>query len=137
MDQLAAENSGHISGTVKHSQYECAVVERLEDDQVIPVCANPYRVAQFWMRHVVTRSLSDLFAVLPHLANERDSASRIVERDVVADLLQVNFGLGRELRAHSLRALFDHFGVLAFQTIKYLGGGFRFAAAATTFDFAT
>jgi hypothetical protein len=41
---LAAENSRHVSGTVKHSQYECAVVERLEDDQVISVRANPYRV---------------------------------------------------------------------------------------------
>jgi hypothetical protein len=39
--------------------------------------------------------------------------------------------------AHSLRAIFGHFGVLAFQTVKYLGGGFRFAAAATSFDFAT
>jgi hypothetical protein len=34
------------------------------------------------------------------LANERDSAPRIVERDVVADLLQVNFGLWCEVRAH-------------------------------------
>jgi hypothetical protein len=30
---------------VKYSQYESAVVEQLEDDQVISVCANPYRVA--------------------------------------------------------------------------------------------
>jgi hypothetical protein len=108
---LAAENSGHVSGTVKHSQYECAVVERLEDDQVI--------------------------SVLPYLANERDGARRIVERDVVADLLQVNFGLWCEVRAHSLRALFSHFGVLALQTVKHLGGRFRFAAAPTLFDFAT
>jgi hypothetical protein len=122
---------------VKHSQYECAVVERLEDDQVISVCANPYRVAQVWTRHVVMRSISNLLAVLPYLANEQDSAPRIVERDVVADLLQVNFGLWREVRAHSLRALFGHFGVLAFQAVKHLGGGFRFAAAATPFDFAT
>jgi len=57
--------------------------------------------------------------------------------DVVADLLQVNFGLWCEVRAHSLRAFFGHFGVLAFQTVKYLGGGFRFAAASTPFDFAT
>jgi hypothetical protein len=57
---VAAENSGHDSGTVKHSQYECAVVERLEDDQVISVCANPYRVAQVWTRHVVMRSVGDL-----------------------------------------------------------------------------
>ena len=41
------------------------------------------------------------------------------------------------MRAHSLRTLFGHFGVLAFQPVKYLGGGFRFAAAATPFDFAT
>jgi hypothetical protein len=122
---------------VKYSQYESAVVEQLEDDQVISVCANPYRVAQVWARHIMMRSLSNLFAVLPYLANERDSAPRIVERDVVADLLQVNFGLWCEVRAHSLRAFFDHFGVLAFQTVKHLGGGFRFAAAATPFDFAT
>ena len=41
------------------------------------------------------------------------------------------------MRAHSLRAFFSHFSVLAFQTVKYLGGGFRFAAAATLFDFAS
>ena len=82
------------------------------------------------------RSIRNLLAVLPYLANERDSALRIVERDVVADLLQV-FGLRREVRAHSLRAFFDHFGVLAFQTVKYLGGGFRLAAVATRFDFPT
>jgi hypothetical protein len=122
---------------VKHSQYECAIVKRLENDQVISVCANPYRVAQVWTRHVVMRSISNLFAVLPYLTNERDSALRIVERDVVADLLQVNFGLWCEMRAHSLRAIFGHFGVLALQTVKYLGGEFRFAAAATLFDFST
>jgi len=33
------------------------------------------------------RSVGDLFAVLPYLADERDSAQRIVERDVIADLL--------------------------------------------------
>src|ERR1700730_5260597 len=79
---VAAENSGYVSGTVKHSQYECAVVERLEDDQVISVCADPYRVARVWTRRVVIRSARNL-AVLPHLSNERDSALRIVERDVV------------------------------------------------------
>jgi hypothetical protein len=122
---------------VKYSQYESAVVERLEDDQIISVCANPYRVAQVWARHIIMRSFSNLFAVLPYLANERDSAPRIVERDVVADFLQINFGLWCEVRAHSLRAFFDHFGVLAFQTVKHIGGGFRLAAAATLFDFAT
>jgi hypothetical protein len=137
MDHLAAENSGHVSGTMKHSQYECAVVERLEDDQVISVGADPNRVAQFWTRRVVIRSARNPLAVLPYLSNERDSAPRIVERDVVADLLQVTFGLWREVRAHSLRAFFDHLDVLAFQTVKYLGGGFRFAAAATPFNFAT
>jgi len=117
MDHLAAKNSRHASGTVKHSQYECAVVEWLEDDQVISVCANPYRVAQVWTRSVVMGSVRNLLAVLPYLANERDSAPRIVERDVVADLLQVDFGLWCEVRAHSLRAVFGHFGVLALQTI--------------------
>jgi hypothetical protein len=117
MGHLAAENSGHVSGTVKHSQYECAVVERLEDDQVISVCANPYRVAQVRTRRVVIRSARNLLAVLPYLSNEGDSAPRIVERDVVTDLLQVNFGLWREVRAHSLRAVFGQFGVLTLQTI--------------------
>jgi hypothetical protein len=84
---VAAENSGQVSGTVKHSQYECAVVKRLEYDQVVSVRANPYGVAQVWTRQVVMRSISNLLAVLPYLANERDSAPRIVERDVVADLL--------------------------------------------------
>jgi hypothetical protein len=41
----AAENSGQVSGTVQDPQNECAVVERLEEDQVISVCANPYRLA--------------------------------------------------------------------------------------------
>jgi hypothetical protein len=68
MDDLAAENSGHVSVTVKHSQYECTVVERLEDDQVISVCADPYRVAQVWTRRVVIRSARDLLAVLPYLS---------------------------------------------------------------------
>ena len=87
MEDLAAENSGHVSGTVKHSQYKCAVVERLEDDQVISVCADTYRVAQVWTHRVVIRSARNLLAVLPYLSNERDSATRIVERDVVANLL--------------------------------------------------
>jgi hypothetical protein len=117
MEDLAAENSGHVTGTVKHSQYKCAVVEWLEDDQVISVCADTYRVAQVWTRRVVIRSARDLLAVLPYLSNERNSAPRIVERDVVANLLQVNLGLWCELRAHSLRAVFGQFGVLALQTI--------------------
>ena len=137
MDRLVTENSGHVSGTVKHAQYERAVVERLEDDQVTSVCANPYPIAQVWTRSVVIRSAGNLLAVLPYLSNERDSAPRIVERDVVADLLQVNFGLWCEVRAHSFRAVFGHFGVLALQTVKYRGGGSRVAAAATLFDFAT
>ena len=83
------------------------------------------------------RSARNLLAVLPHLSNERDSAPRVVERDVVADLLQVNFGLWCEVRAHSLRAVFGHFGVLAIQTVKHLGGRFRFAATVTLLDFAT
>jgi hypothetical protein len=49
----------------------------------------------------------------------------------------VSCGFWCEARAHSLRGFFGHFGVLAFQTVKYLGGGFRFAAAVTPFDFAT
>ena len=73
--------------------------------------------SQVWTRRVVVRSVRNLFAVLPYLSNERDSAPRIVERDVVADLLQVNFGLRCEVRARSLRAVFGHFGVLALQTI--------------------
>ena len=63
------------------------------------------------------RSARNLLAVFPHLSIERDSAPRVVERDVVADLLQVNFGLWCEMCAHSLRAVFGQFGVLALQTI--------------------
>jgi hypothetical protein len=70
MNHLAAQNSGHVSAAVKHSQYECAVVERLEDDQVISVWANPYRVAQVRTRRLVMRSVRNLLAVLPYFANE-------------------------------------------------------------------
>jgi len=83
------------------------------------------------------RSVGDLFAVLPYLADERDSAQRIVERDVIADLPQVNFGLRCEMRAHSLRAVSGNLGVLLLQTVKYLSSGFWFAAAAAFFDFTT
>jgi hypothetical protein len=37
----AAENSGHVSSTVEHSQYECAFIEGLEDDQVVAGRADP------------------------------------------------------------------------------------------------
>lgn len=60
MDHLAAD-SGHVSNTVKHSQCECAVVVRLEDNQVISVCANPYR--QVWTRRAVMRSVRNLLAL--------------------------------------------------------------------------
>ena len=63
------------------------------------------------------RSPTNLLAVLPYLANERDSLLRVVERDEVADILQVNFGSWCEVRAHSLRTVFGHFGVLALQAI--------------------
>jgi hypothetical protein len=91
---------------VKNSQYEDAVFERFEDIQVISVGANPHRISQIRARDIVMRSVGDFLAVLPYLADERDSAQRIVERDVIADLLQVNFGLGCEMRSHSLRAVF-------------------------------
>ena len=60
---VAAEDSGYVSGTVKHSQYECAVVDRLEDDQVISVCANPYRVLDAPRSDVVRRQSSRSVAV--------------------------------------------------------------------------
>ena len=66
----AAENSGHVSGTVEHSQYECAVVEGLEDNQVVSVCADPYLVAQVRARHVAMRPVGNLLAVLPYFSNE-------------------------------------------------------------------
>jgi len=66
----AAENSGHISSTVQDSQYECAVIEGLENDQVVSVCADPYRVAQVRARHIAARAIGNLLAVLPYLSNE-------------------------------------------------------------------
>jgi hypothetical protein len=122
---------------MKHSQDEYTVVERLEEDQVISVCANAYRIAQVWTRDVVMRPVGNFLAVLPYLVNERNGAQGIVERDVVADLFQVNLGLRREVRARLLRAVFGDLCVLALQTVKNFGGGFWFAAAATLFDFAT
>jgi hypothetical protein len=83
------------------------------------------------------RSVGDIFTMLPYLANEGDSAQRIVERDVVAHLLQVSFGLGCEMRAHSLRAVFGNFGIFPLQTVQYLSGRFWFAATPALFDFTT
>jgi hypothetical protein len=71
------------------------------------------------------------------LADERDGAQRIVERDVIADLLQVNFGLRCEIRAHSLRAVSGNLGVLLLKTVKYLSSRFWFAATTALLDFTT
>jgi len=70
---------------VKNSQYERTVVKRLEDDQVISVCANPYLVAEIWTCHIVMRSVGNLLAVMPYFTDERDRTKRIVDRDVIAD----------------------------------------------------
>jgi hypothetical protein len=58
----AAENSGHVSSTVEHTQYECDFIEGLEDDQVVAVCADPDRFAQVRTRHEATRSVGNLGA---------------------------------------------------------------------------
>ncbi len=122
---------------MKNSQYEGAVFERLEDNQIISVRADPYRISQIRACDIVMRSVGDFLAVLPYLADERDSAQRIVERDVIADLLQVYFGLGCEVRAHSRRAVFGDLRVLLLQTVKYFSSGFGFTAAAALFDLTT
>ena len=66
----AAENSGHVSSTMQDSQYECSVIEGLEDDQVVSVCADPYLVAQVSARHIAARPIGNPLAVLPYLSNE-------------------------------------------------------------------
>ena len=134
---FAAENPRHVSGSVENSQDEGAVFERLEDNQIISVRADPYRISQVRACNIVMRPVRDFLAVSPYLADERDSAQRIVDRDVIANLLQVNFGLGCEMRAHSLRAVFGNLGVLLLQTVKYLSSGFRFAAPTALIDFTT
>jgi hypothetical protein len=65
-----AEDSGEVSGTVEHSQDERAHVEGLENDQVVSMCADPYRVAQVGTRHIAMRPIGNLLAVLPNLLNE-------------------------------------------------------------------
>src|SRR6266849_9866371 len=66
----AAENSGQISGTIEHSQYECPLIAGFENDQVVSVYADPYRVAQVRTRDVAQRPVGNLLAVLPYLLNE-------------------------------------------------------------------
>jgi len=132
---FTAESPRHVSGSVKNSQDEGTVFERLEDNQIISVRADPYRISQVRACDIVMRSVRDFLAVLPYLADERDSAQWIVDGDVIANLLQVNFGLGREMRAHSLRAVFGNPGVLLLQTVKYLSSGFWFAAPTALIDF--
>ena len=41
----------------------------------------------------------------------------VVERDVVADLFEVDFCLWREMGAHSLPGVLGHLGVLALKTV--------------------
>ena len=122
---------------MEHSQYKGTLIEGLEDNQVAPVYADPHDVAQFRTCNVVKRAFGNLLAVLTYFPDERNSTLRIVERDVVADLFQVCFGLRREVCAHSLAAVFGHPGVFSFKTVEDLGGGLRFTAAATLIDFPT
>ncbi len=66
----AAANFRHVSSTVEHPQYECGVVKGLENNQVVSVCAYPYRIAQVRTRYVAMRPVGNLLAVLPYLMND-------------------------------------------------------------------
>ena len=56
----AAASFRHISSTAEHPQYECGVVNGLENNQVVSVCAYPYRIAQVRTRYVAMRPVGNL-----------------------------------------------------------------------------
>ncbi|MFZ0841496.1 MAG: hypothetical protein WAM77_28900 [Xanthobacteraceae bacterium] len=72
---------------MKHAQDKGTVLVGLEDDQVISVCADADCIAQVRACNVPHGPVADPFAMLSDLLNERQRAFRVIERDVVADLL--------------------------------------------------
>jgi hypothetical protein len=76
-----------VSRAVKHSQYECAALERLEDNKIVSMCADPDGITQVGTRNIAKGTIGDRQAVPAYFSDERDGALRIVERDEVADLL--------------------------------------------------
>ena len=58
----AAASFRHVSSTAEHPQYECGVVKGLENNQVVSVCAYPYRIAQVRTRYVAIPPVAKSFS---------------------------------------------------------------------------
>lgn len=117
-----------MSGALQDPQDQCAVLKWLEENDVVAVRATAELRPEFRASHVVQRPLRDLLAVLANFTNERDRAPRIVERDVVANLFEVGFGLWRDVGAHLLLPLLGSFRVFALKTVENLASGFGLSA---------
>lgn len=81
------------------------------------------------------RPVCNLLAVLADFADERNCTSRIVERDVVADLFKVGFGQWREIGAHLLLPLLGGFGVFALKAVENVGSRPGFPTLPAFVDF--
>ena len=90
---------------------------------------------EFRTSHVVLRSFPNLLAVLADFTDEGDSAPGIIERDVVADLLEVGLGLWREIGAHRLFPFLGGLGVFALKAVENFGGGLGLPAFSAFVDF--
>ena len=72
---------------MEHSEYECALLEGLEYNQIVSMCADPHGITQVGSHSIAKGTIGDRHAALAYFSNERDGTLRIVERDEVADLL--------------------------------------------------
>lgn len=66
---------------------------RNEQDQVVAVRTRSDTVTQLWPRGVRQRCLRDLLKMIAHFTHKRHGPNRVVRRDVVDDLLEIDFRL--------------------------------------------
>lgn len=117
---LRGEDIGEISGALQNPQDQRAVLKGLEKDDVVAMRATPKLRAEFRASDVMQRPLCDLLAVLTNFTDEGERTPGIVERDVVADLFEVGFGLWREIGEHLLFLLLGGFHVFALKAVENL-----------------
>ncbi len=86
------------------------------------MCADADGIAHVGPRDVARRATSDSLAVLADLLDKRSCVVGVVDGNVVADLLQIDFRLRGEAGSHSPPGVLRHLGVLALEPVQHLGG---------------
>jgi hypothetical protein len=72
---------------------EDLVLIRNEQDQIVAVRAGSDAVTQLWPLGVRQWCLRDLLKMSAHFTHERHGPNRVVRRDLVADLLEIDLRL--------------------------------------------